>query len=208
MSKESAILTMAQRFRGFLPIIVDLETGGFDADKDALLEIAIVMLRMDSEGLLQIKEVLHHHVKPFPGANLDPAALEFTGIKPYHPFRLAVDEEDALGELYAVINAEVAQQGCQRAVMVAHNAMFDQSFLQAATKRCKIKDYPFHQFTTFDTATLAGLAYGQTVLARAVKAAGIAFDTEQAHSAKYDAEVTAELFCNIVNKWKMLGGMG
>ncbi len=201
-------VTMANRFRGFLPVVVDLETAGFNADKDALLEIAIVTLLMDDNGLLQPHENLHYHIKPFEGANLDPKSLEFTGIEPYHPFRLAVDEDDALTDIFQCIDSAINEQSCQRAVMVAHNAMFDQNFLIATAKRCKkLKDYPFHQFTTFDTAALSGLAYGQTVLARAVKAAGLEFDASQAHSAKYDAQVTAELFCNIVNKWKTLGGI-
>ncbi len=198
---------MANRFRGFLPVVVDLETAGFNADKDALLEIAVVILMMNENGLLQPCETLHYHIEPFKGANLDQKSLEFTGIKPHHPFRFAVDEADALAEIFSGIETAIKHQSCQRAVMVAHNAMFDQNFLLAATKRCKIKDYPFHQFTTFDTATLSGLAYGQTVLARAVKAAGLEFDTDKAHSAKYDAEITAELFCTIVNKWKSLGGI-
>lgn len=198
---------MADRFRGFLPVIVDLETAGFNAKKDALLEIAAVTIEMDQDGWLQPHEHLHFHVKPFEGANLDPKSLEFTGIQPHHPFRFAVDELAALSETFSFIEKAVKQQACQRAVLVAHNAMFDQGFLLAATERCGLKNYPFHQFTTFDTAALSGLAYGQTVLARAVKAAGLEFDAEQAHSAKYDAEVTAQLFCTIVNRWKELGGL-
>ena len=41
-------------------------------------------------------------------------------------------------------------------------------------------------------------------LAKAAKAAGIEFDSGQAHSAIYDAERTADLFCNIVNRWRDL----
>ena len=43
--------------------------------------------------------------------------------------------------------------------------------------------------------------------ARALEAchrAGIAFESSRAHSALYDAEKTAELFCDIVNRWQML----
>jgi ribonuclease T len=47
---------------------------------------------------------------------------------------------------------------------------------------------------------------GQTVLAKACQAAGIAFDGQQAHSALYDTERTAELFCFIVNRYQQLGG--
>ena len=58
----------------------------------------------------------------------------------------------------------------------------------------------------FDTATLAGLAVGHTVLARACALADIPFDNNEAHSADYDATKTAELFCLIVNRWQSLGG--
>lgn len=199
---------MAKRFRGFLPVVIDLETAGFNADKDALLEIAVVILTMDNLGNLKRQQTLHFHITPFEGANLDEKSLAFTGIKPYNPFRFAVEETEALEQIFAVIHRAVKDQDCQRAVMVAHNSIFDYNFLNAAIKRCKhLTDSPFHQFTTFDTAALSGLAYGQTVLARAVKAAGLAFDAEQAHSAKYDAEITADLFCTIVNRWKDLGGL-
>ncbi|HLF63666.1 MAG TPA: exonuclease domain-containing protein, partial [Saprospiraceae bacterium] len=90
---------------------------------------------------------------------------------------------------------------CKRAILVGHNPSFDLGFLNAAVERCRIKRNPFHPFSTFDTVTLGGLAYGQTVLSRAVTAAGLAWDEKQAHSARYDAERTAELFCIIVNRW-------
>jgi ribonuclease T len=95
---------------------------------------------------------------------------------------------------------------CTRAVLVGHNPAFDLSFVHAAANRCGIKRNPFHAFSTFDTATLAGLAYGQTVLARAVEAAGLSWDATQAHSAVYDATITAQLFCGIVNRWDSMNG--
>ena len=197
---------MARRFRGFLPVVVDVETGGFNAKKDALLEIAAVTLELDSEGYMRPDETFHCHVEPFPGANLDPKALAFTGIDPFHPFRMAKSEADALQHIFHPIRQAVKAQGCTRAILVGHNPSFDLGFLNAAAARVKVKRNPFHQFSTFDTATLAGLAYGQTVLARAVQAAGMSWNEEQAHSAVYDAQQTAELFCAIVNRWQTLGG--
>lgn len=195
-----------QRFRGFLPVVVDLETGGFNATTDAILEIAATLVRMNEDGLLEIDRTVDFHVKPFEGANIEQSALDFTGIDPYHPFREAVDEAEALGEIFRAIRKEIRLQGCNRAILVAHNAHFDAGFLNAACERNDIKRNPFHPFTYFDTATLAGLAFGQTVLARACAEAGIAFDNAEAHSAIYDAERTADLFCDIVNRWKETGG--
>jgi ribonuclease T len=43
---------MARRFRGFLPVVVDVETGGFNSRTDALLEIAAVLIDMDDDGQL------------------------------------------------------------------------------------------------------------------------------------------------------------
>lgn len=191
---------MQQRFRGFLPVVVDVETAGFDHKKDALLEAAAILLDFDQEGQLSIQQTLHEHIEPFQGANLDPKALEFTGIKPFNPFRFAKTEKQALQTLFAPIKKAIKQHQCQRAVLVGHNPAFDLNFVQAASDRCKLK-MPFHQFTTFDTATLGAVAYGQTVLLRAAKAADIDFDPDQAHSALYDATKTAELFCRIVNQW-------
>lgn len=194
------------RFRGFLPVVVDLETGGFVASTDAILEIAASVIRMDDAGNLSVHRTWNFHVKPFEGANIEQSALDFTGIDPWHPFREAVTEEEAFGELFRIVRKEIRDQGCNRAVIVAHNAHFDAGFINAAVERCGIKRNPFHPFSYFDTATLAGLAYGQTVLAKACKAAGIEFSNAEAHSAAYDAERTAELFCEIVNRWKDCGG--
>tara|TARA_B110000503_G_scaffold57324_1_gene91780 strand:- start:31996 stop:32631 length:636 start_codon:yes stop_codon:yes gene_type:complete len=197
---------ISDRFRGFLPVVIDVETGGFVAGTDALLEVGATTLRMDEDGQLAVHRTYNYHVQPFEGANIEQAALDFTGIDPYHPFREAVTEEEALGELFNVVRKEIRDQQCTRAILVGHNAHFDAGFITAAAERCGIKRNPFHPFSFFDTATLAGLAFGQTVLAKACAEAGIAFDNNEAHSAAYDAERTAELFCDIVNRWKESGG--
>lgn len=195
---------IARRFRGFLPVVVDVETGGFDARSDALLEMAAVILCMDDRGTLQLGETLSRHIQPFPGAVLDPKALAFNGIDPDHPFRDARPEAVALREIFGPIRHAVKDSGCTRAILVGHNAFFDLGFVNAAVARTGIKRNPFHPFSTLDTVSLAGLAYGQTVLARAARAAGIPWDGAEAHSAIYDAVKTAELFCTIVNRWRHL----
>ncbi|MFN2308624.1 MAG: ribonuclease T [Gammaproteobacteria bacterium] len=198
--------SLGARFRGFLPVVVDVETAGFNAKTDALLEIAAVTLQMDASGRLSRLETHACHVEPFPGANLDPKALAFTGIDPYHPFRFAKPEREALEAVFVPIRRLVKECTCTRAILVGHNPSFDLAFLKAAVQRVGIKRNPFHLFSTFDTATLGGLAYGQTVLARAVQAAGFEWSEESAHSAIYDAERTADLFCAIVNLWKQRCG--
>jgi ribonuclease T len=203
-TSNSTASTMAGRFRGFLPVVVDVETGGFDAEGDALLEIAVVTIAMEPSGLLVPQPAVAANVEPFPGANIDPRSLEITGIDPDHPFRGALPERQALDHVFNAVREAVRVAGCQRAVLVGHNAAFDLAFLNAAVKRVGHKRNPFHPFSCFDTATLGGLAYGQTVLSKAVLAAGIPFDTREAHSAIYDAERTAELFCEIVNRWRRL----
>ena len=195
---------MSNRFRGYLPVVLDVETGGFNPGTDALLESAIAIIEMDERGFLELGETLSFNIKPFLGANIEDAALQFTGIDPDHPFRFAVEEKEALEEMFSKVRKEIKKTGCHRAIVVAHNASFDHAFLCKAADRCDIKRNPFHPFSTFDTATLAGLAYGQTVLARACEAAGIPFDSKEAHSAAYDCTKTAELFCQIVNRWKKL----
>jgi len=205
-SKPKKKTRLGQRLRGFLPVVVDLETGGFKCETDALLEVSMVILDMDDDGTLFIQDQLNAHINPFEGGNLEPAALAFTGIDPYHPLRMAEDEKDALSRIFKPIRDAIKHHGCNRAVLVGHNAHFDLGFLNQAIKRTEIKRIPFHPFSCFDTATLGGLAYGQTVLARACDAAGLPFDHEEAHSARYDALLTAKLFCAIVNRWRDLGG--
>jgi ribonuclease T len=194
---------MALRFRGFYPVIVDVETGGFNPNTDALLEIAGVGINMLPDGTLKRGDTWRFHVQPFPGANLEPASLAVNGITdPFHPLRPALPEKEALTRLFTEIRRAVKDQGCNRAVLVGHNAYFDLNFLNAAVNRCDIKRNPFHPFSCFDTVTLAGVAFGQTVLAKAAAAAGLHWDSSEAHSAAYDAELTADLFCLICNKFR------
>lgn len=195
-----------ERFRGYFPVVVDIETAGFNAQTDALLEIAAVTLKMNLEGFLSIDKTIHFHIEPFEGANLERSALEFNGIDPHCALRGAVSEEHGIKEMFKEIKKLQKEVDCQRTVMVAHNAAFDMSFLNAATQRLKLKRSPFHPFVSFDTTSLSALAYGQTVLVKACQEAGIAFDQEEAHSALYDAEKTAQLFCKIVNRFRHLGG--
>lgn len=197
---------IADRFRGFLPVVVDVETGGFNSKTDALLEVAACIVRMDDFGRLFVAETVDVNVEPFDGANLDPKSLEITGIQVDNPLRNALPEVDALRKIFQPVRQEVRDTGCQRAILVGHNSFFDLSFLNAAIKRTNYKRSPFHPFSSFDTATLAGLAFGQTVLSRSVQAAGLDWNESQAHSAIYDTEQTAALFCAIVNRWKILTG--
>ncbi|MDE0508427.1 MAG: ribonuclease T [Gammaproteobacteria bacterium] len=197
---------LKERFRAFLPVVVDVETGGFKAETDAILEVAAVILAMDADGVLHIDESRFHSVIPFEGSNVDPAALSFTGIDLNDAARKAVPEREAFRDVFKLIRKAVRTNGCSRAVLVGHNAHFDHGFVNAASARHNLKRNPFHPFSVFDTASLAGLAYGQTVLSRACEVAGIAFDGGAAHSARYDAEKTAELFCRIVNRWREIGG--
>ncbi|MCV2403237.1 ribonuclease T [Marinomonas sp. C2222] len=195
-----------ERFRGFLPIVIDVETAGFNQKTDALLEMAASIVRMDDNGDFYIHETIEFLIKPFEGANLEKAALEFTGIDPFAPDREDMPEYDALKEMFSKVQKELKSTGCKRAILVGHNAAFDHGFLNAAIERNGIKRNPFHPFSSFDTASLAGLVFGQTVLAKACEAASIPFSNSEAHSAKYDTEKTAELFCEMVNRWKQLGG--
>ena len=192
---------LARRFRGLLPVVVDVETAGLNPATDALLEIAAVTLAIDNNGNFIRQQTIAYPVEPFSQANIEPDALAITGIKPFYPLRFALPESQALQRIFAAVRVALDKSGCYRAILVGQNAWFDLSFILAASARSHLKDNPFNTFTTLDTATLSAVAFGETVLARAVRKARIAFDINQAHSAIYDAERTAELFCYIVNKW-------
>lgn len=200
-------LTLKSRFRQFLPVVVDVETAGFNAKTDALLEIACIPILMDEAGVFYLGESQNAHIEPFIGANLEPSALAFTGIDPNNPMRKAIaeDEKSALRRIFKALKDVRKEQNCRQCVLVGHNAHFDLAFLNAAVARTNSKNHnPFHQFSVFDTVTLSALAFGQTVLARACQAAGINFDGKDAHSALYDTQKTAELFCHILNHYPML----
>jgi ribonuclease T len=193
--------TIKNRFRGFLPVVVDVETGGFNSATDALLEIAAVIIQQKEDGSLFYDDVTTAYVQPFEGSNIDPKSLEVTGIDLDHPLRMAMNETAALGKIFTPIRKAIKEAECNRAILVGHNAHFDLGFVNAAVVRTGIKRNPFHPFSCLDTVTLSALAYGQTVLARAIAEAKIEWDNSRAHSAMYDTEKTAELFCNIHNLW-------
>ena len=201
---ETTIIPLENRFRGYLPVIVDIETAGFNPKKNPLLEIAAVIVEFNKHGDLEITERHASHIAPFKNSELDESALKFNGIDPYHPFRMAIEEKDALDKIFKPIKKAVKRNNCTRAILVGHNPAFDIGFLNAAIQRTQIKRSPFHPFSTFDTATLGGLVYRQTVLAKIAEAAGLTWDSSKAHAALYDAEKTAELFCLIINRWKKL----
>jgi len=196
----AAAALMARRFRGYLPVAIDVECGGFNPATDALLEIAAVLIDMDGDGLLRRGATHACHVQPFAGARLDPAALAITGIDPFHPLRPALPEREALQRIFREVRRAIRAYQCRRAILVGHNAAFDLAFLNAAVARADVKRNPFHPFSCFDTATLAGAALGQTVLAKAVTVAGLEWDADSAHNARYDAERSAELFCLVCNR--------
>ncbi|MFT4725719.1 MAG: ribonuclease T [Granulosicoccus sp.] len=196
--------SLSDRFRGYLPVVVDVETGGFNERTDALLEIAAVILDIDEDGLLKPVKSYSTHVVPFDGCNIEPKSLEVNGIDPYHPLRAAREERAALSHIFNPVRDAVSAAGCTRAILVGHNAFFDLKFVNAAADRTGSKKNPFHPFSCFDTVSFCGLAFGQTVLARAAVAAGMEWDTNEAHSAIYDTRKTAELFCTVVNRWETL----
>jgi ribonuclease T len=200
VATAAAAPLMARRFRGYLPVAIDVETGGFNVATDALLEIALVLIDMDSDGTLRRGATHDFHVQPFEGARLDPASLSVTGIDPWHPLRPALPERDALQRVFREVRHAIRAYTCRRAILVGHNAAFDLTFINAAVARAEVKRNPFHPFSCFDTATLAGAALGQTVLSKALRVAGLEWDADSAHSARYDAERSAELFCLVCNR--------
>ena len=189
------------RFRGFLPVVVDVETGGFDCYRHALLEIAAAPIEFNEQGELAVGEIFSTHVVPFEGSEIDPKSLEITGIDITHPFRNAMDERAAPDHILTPVRQAAKRNNCTRAILVGHNASFDLGFLNTAVARVNHKRNPFHPFSTLDTVTLGAMAYGQTVLSKAVLAAGMEWNNDDAHSAVYDTERTAQLFCKIMNDW-------
>ena len=198
---EQEMIPFANRLRGFYPVVIDVETGGFNANTDALLEIAAVLIGINKDKKLICQKTISTHVKPFEGANLEPASLEVNGIDPFHPLRIALPEKEALQKIFKPIREQVKDNKCTRAILVGHNSFFDLNFINAAVERTGIKNNPLHPFSSLDTVTLGALAYGQTVLSRIAEAAKIEWENESAHSAVYDAEKTAAVFCDVMNKW-------
>ena len=194
-------MKIKERFRKYLPVVVDLETGGFDPKVNAILEIAITLIE-DNDGVLEVGETFRHHIKPYEGLVVEKESLEFTKINLSHPLRNSVTEKDALNDLFKIINKARNKYECSRAILVGHNAHFDSYFLNESVERNNIKKSPFHPFSVLDTVTMGALATNQTVLARVCESLEIPYDSKEAHSAAYDSTVTAEVFCSIVNRYQ------
>ena len=205
MTTEQKKHPMANRLRGFCPIVVDVETGGLDPQNSALLDIAALSLTLDKKGKMVIDESFEVSCIPDERCTIVPEALKINKINLEEHALKAVNEQKSMRKFFQFCRKAIKKHDCQRGILVGHNANFDLSFITAAAARHGVKRNPFHPFSVMDTVGLAGLVYGQTVLKVAAQKAGIPFDDAKAHSAMYDTRVTAELFCKIHNefKWKV-----
>ena len=95
-------MLMVDRFRGYLPVVIDFETGGFDPVANPILEMAAVEVRFENQRLTP-GERWASAVHPFPGGVLEPAALKVTGIDPADPDRTALNEAEALRQMFAAV---------------------------------------------------------------------------------------------------------
>ena len=192
-------MLLNQRFRKYLPVVVDLETGGFDPINNAILEIAVTLIGQNDKYELVVLDTHRYHIDPYKDLIVEQESLDFTKIKLDHPLRKAVSEKEALKELFKIINKAKSEYSCSRAILVGHNAHFDLAFIKESIKRNNIKKSPFHPFSVLDTVSLGAIHTQQTVLARVCESLSIDYDSNEAHSAAYDAEITAKVFCNIIN---------
>ena len=186
-----------QRFRRFLPVVIDIETGGLDYRTAPILEIALYFLKMENAEL-QLDDYIHFHIKPFTGSQAEEKSIEFIG---YESEKIPHMEEEhtAFSSICESVKKRIIKENCVRAILVGHNAHFDLSFFNAAIKRCQLKS-PFHTFSTLDTVSTSALLFGHTVLCQACKLADIEWDNQQAHNALYDCKKTATLFCQSINQ--------
>ena len=193
---------LSQRFRGYYPVVIDVETGGLDPEKHALLEVAAVFLTLDEQGSLVPLETVDFKILPDAHCEIDEKSLKINKIDMELHRVSAISEADAIKALFTLIRKAIKKHHCVRGILTGHNASFDLDFLEAAAKRHGIKRNPFHPFSVIDTVSLSALFYGQTTLKNACFEAKIEFNESFAHSAIYDAEKTAELLCHIHNTHK------
>lgn len=199
-------ICIAERFRSFLPVVADVETAGFDPKVHALLEVAFMTVTMDEQGFLHPGELMSCNVRPFEGSEINEVNINFLGIDPFDESRNLKSEREGVVPMLKAISKRVKAEGCKRAILVGQNGSFDLRFLNAMCERLNYKRSPFHLFSVLDTASLAGLVYGQTVLARACEAAGIPFEDDKAHGAAYDTQKECELFCALYNRFTTFAG--
>lgn len=206
MFDPNTVKTIKDRFRGFLPVVVDVETAGFIPEKNALVEVAMMTVNMDERGVFTPGELYSANILPFSGSIINEANIKFLGIDPFDKNRNPQDEAEAILPMFKAVSKAVKAAHCKRAILVGHNGHFDLGFINAVAERIGKKKNPFHPFSVLDTASLAGLVYGQTVLAKACRAAHLDFDDHAAHGAAYDAQMECRLFCSLINRFNLFAG--
>ncbi|MDD6319227.1 MAG: exonuclease domain-containing protein [Succinatimonas hippei] len=199
---------ISKRFRGFLPVVVDVETAGFDPEKNALLEVAAMPLALNDKGIMVPGEIFSANIRPFEGSVLVEENLKFLGIDPYAADRNIQDEKESITALFRFVHRAVKAAHCKKALLTGHNGSFDLGFVNAAGRRAGLeKKNPFHPFTVLDTSTVGALVFGHTVLAKACMGAHINYEGKNAHGAAYDTKVEAELFCAAYNRFTTFCGL-
>ena len=92
-------MELSERFRGYLPVVLDLETGGFDHQVNPILELACCFVQMQDDRL-SIKGQESWNVQPVDGMVVEPASLKVTGIDLDDPHRDAMDEASVLKDFF------------------------------------------------------------------------------------------------------------
>ena len=190
-------LPMQNRFRGFMPVVIDVECGGFIPYRCTVGNCRSVV-GDSGDGSLAAWGNWRYHVQPFPAptsngvTRCDGLSILFTRYAQRFQRRSA-------HAIVQEISQAMKDNDCTRAILVGHNACFDLNFLNAAVARTEIKRNPFHPFSSFDTATLAGVAFGQTGYRSRFKRPESLGIRTNAFGA-YDAQQTADCFARSANE--------
>ncbi len=192
----------SRRFRGFLPVVIDVETGGFHlAAPTRCWRSPPSSSRWTTPAGCAAARRMRFTCKPFEGARLDPVSLEVNGIDPWHPLRPAIDEADALQRLFREIRTAIRAH----ALPARHSrrATTRPSIWASSTRRSSAPASSAIRFIRSRASTprrSAASALGQTVLRARRAAGGHRMGSAAARTrAAYDAERTADLFCHICN---------
>ncbi len=160
-------------------IIFDTETTGLDPRQERIIEIGAIEL----ENRFPTGRTFHHYIYP-DGRKVDPGALAVHGIS---------DADLAGKPLFSAI-ADAFLEFVGDAKLVAHNAGFDKSFLNAELARMNRQPVPDDSF--IDTLAIARRRHpmGPNSLDALCKRYGIGNAHRTKHGALLDSELLAEVY--------------
>lgn len=162
-------------------VVFDLETTGFGPRLEDIIEFGAV--KMVNREVVDRKQLFIKPTKPIPAKITNLTHITQHDVDQAKPIEEVIDELlDFIGD----------------SILVAHNASFDVSFMNAACQKChrELLKNPIIDTLPLSKALIDMKWYKLGSICRHY---GVSYDGEGAHRADYDAEVLSQVLCHMMN---------